>query len=178
MKQRLMIQNYVALNTTVEKKPGNNTVSDPQMGKRNSWTTRWWAGETEDTALMLSERHDSLGKRPHICHCAFSTPARTKKGGLENRKQKHNLCKDTGYARYLAAVVPREDPESSEKLQEVERRHDELEKRLTGKHEAAAHEEGEILELQHTTTTAAAAHDVAEILGKKHAATTTAITRQ
>ena len=53
------------------------------------------------------------------------------------------------------------------------RRYDELEKRLTGKREAAAHEESEILERQHTTTTAAAANDEAEIL-EQHTVVTAA----
>ena len=56
-------------------------------------------------------------------------------------------------ARYRASMEPREDPDSPENLQEVERRYDELEKRLTGKHEAAAHEESEILDRKHTMTT-------------------------
>ena len=40
-------------------------------------------------------------------------------------------------------MKPHGDPGSSEKFQEIERRYDELEKRLTGKHEAAAQEESE-----------------------------------
>ena len=52
-------------------------------------------------------------------------------------------------------MEPREDPDSSENIQEVERRYDELEKRSIGKHEAAAREESEILERKHTMTTTA-----------------------
>ena len=45
-----------------------------------------------------------------------------------------------------------------------ERRYDELEKRLTGKHEAAAREEPETSERKHTMTTAVAPNDEVEIL--------------
>ena len=61
-------------------------------------------------------------------------------------------------------MEPREDPDSSEKLQEIDRIYDELEKRFIGTHEAAAHEESEILERQHTMTTAAATHEESETL--------------
>ena len=92
-------------------------------------------------------------------------------------------------------MEPREDTDSSENLQEVERRYDELD-RLTGKHEATAHEQSEILERKHTMTAAAtydeaetleqqhatretaAATHVAEIFEQKHAATTAAITNE
>ena len=73
---------------------------------------------------------------------------RRKKGGLENKKQKHNLYKDARHSRYLESVQSREDPDSSENLQEVERRSDELEKTFTGKHEAAP-DESEIHERKH-----------------------------
>ena len=42
------------------------------------------------------------------------------RGGLENKKQKQNLNKDTRYARYLASMEPREDPASSANLREVQ----------------------------------------------------------
>ena len=65
-------------------------------------------------------------------------------------------------------MKPREDPDSSEKLQEIERLYDELEERFTGKQEAAAHEESETLERQHTMTTAATTHEESEILERQH----------
>ena len=61
-----------------------------------------------------------------------------------------------------------------QKNQEIDRRCDELEKRFTGKHEAAAHEESERLERQHTQTTAATTHEESEKLERQHAATTAA----
>ena len=103
-------------------------------------------------------------------------------------------------------MEPRADPDSSENLKEVERRYDEREKRLIGKHDVAAHEESEVLERrqqltmkqkifeqhtmktadaddetgifeqQHLTRATVAAKDAAEVLEQKHAATTAAIT--
>ena len=61
-------------------------------------------------------------------------------------------------------MEPREDPEPSEKMHEIERRYDELEERLTGKHEVAAHEESEILGRKHPMASAAATHEESEIL--------------
>ena len=71
-------------------------------------------------------------------------------------------------------MEPREDPDSSVNLQEAERRYDELEKRLIGKHEAATHEESKILERWHTMTTTAATHEESEILVRQHTTTTVA----
>ena len=55
----------------------------------------------------------------------------------------------------------------------VEQRYGELEKRLTGEHEAAAHEESEILERKDATTTTAA-HEESEIPDRQYTTTTAA----
>ena len=62
---------------------------------------------------------------------------------------------------------------SHPKIQEIERRYDELAKRFIGKHEAAAHAESDILEKQQTTTAAATNKD-GEILEQQHTTTTAA----
>ena len=97
-----------------------------------------------------------------------------KKEGRLGKKQEQNLFRNTRYARYSTSRKPREDPDSSEKLQEIERRYVELGKRFTGKHEATAHDESEILERQHTMKTAAATHEESEILERQHTTTTSA----
>ena len=72
---------------------------------------------------------------------ALSFPKHKKNGGSENKKLKQNPCTGTRYTRYFASLEPRDVSNSSANLFEVEQSYDELEKRLTGEHEAAAHEE-------------------------------------
>ena len=98
------------------------------------------------------------------------------KDDWKTKKQKPNLYKDTRDARYPASMEPHEDPHSSENIEEVERRFDELDKRLFDKNEAAAHEESEILERKHTMTTTATTHEESEILERQHTTTAAAAT--
>ena len=108
--------------------------------------------------------HLGSGHRSVTAHSRF--PRAEKGGELESKKQKQNLYKDARYARYPASIDPREDPDSSENIRGKSNKDDELEKRLTGKHDAAAHEESEILERKHTMTpTAAATNDEADETG-------------
>ena len=64
--------------------------------------------------------------------------------------------------------------QSQRKIHEIERRYEELEKRVTGKHEAAATEEVEIPERQHTTTTAAQRAELTGEAEQQHATKTAA----
>ena len=128
---------------------------------------RYCAGaEANDTI------HWGSGHRSVTAHYRFPCAKKKKRGGLENKKQKQNLCKDTRYARHPASVEAREDGESSENIQEFQRRYDGREMRLTGKHEAAAHEERETLVRKHTMTTTAAMHKESEVLERQLATTT------
>ena len=65
--------------------------------------------------------------------------------------------------------------QSQRRIHEIERRYDELEKRVTGKHESSSTEEAEIPERQHTTTTATQTEEmIGETDQQQHVTTTKA----
>ena len=92
---------------------------------------------------------------------AFPSPMRQQERRIGQRRSEHNLYKKTRYTRQSASMETREGPEPSVKIQDNERRYDELQERFTGKHEATVHKEAEILERQQTTTTTAATSEEA-----------------
>ena len=57
--------------------------------------------------------HLESDHRSVAAHCRF--PCVKKKGGLDNKYRKHNLCTYTRYTRQSASMETREDPEPSEK---------------------------------------------------------------
>ena len=118
-----------------------------------------------------------LGMTTDLLLRIFDPRAQKTNGGLENTNQKQHLYKNTRYMRRSTSMESRKDPDSSETHKEIERRYDELEKKFIGKHEAAAHKESELLERQHTLTTAAATY-VAGIPEQKYSATTVAIANE
>ena len=113
MKLWLMIQKYVA-----PKKP--YTFRSPSekekqlyhvvLDKRNR---RYCTDAEANDMIHLGRDHRSVTAHGRI-------PCAETKGGLENKKQKQNLFKDTRYAKYPSSMTPREDPDSEEKLLENE----------------------------------------------------------
>ena len=77
-----------------------------------------------------------------------------KKGRLNNEDWNTNLYKKARCKRQSVSTETSEDHEPTERIHEIEPRCDELEKRFTGKHEAA-NEKAETTERQHRTTTTA-----------------------
>ena len=90
--QCLMIQNYVALNTTFEK------------NLQKQYTVR----STSDYIIRLESDHRSV-----TAHFRF--PYVKLKGGLDSKDRKQNLCKNTNYMRQSASMERRDDPRPSEK---------------------------------------------------------------
>ena len=156
--QWLMVQNYVALNTTFKKMPEKQATfrsasgKDKQLDyllidKRNSKLN--CADAEANDMICLESDHRSV-----TVHFRF--PCVKKKGGLNNGDQEHNIFSKMQDASDIQHPrKKREAPEPTERSMKSSEYMMNSEKRFTGKHEAAANEKADITERQHATTTTA-----------------------
>ena len=98
-------------------------VADPKLcgtqyniqKKRAKHTFRSPSGKEKQLDYVVIDRRNRRCCTDAEASDMIHFPMRKKRGGgLETKKQKQNLCTDTRYARYLATVEPREDPDSSD----------------------------------------------------------------
>ena len=158
-----MIQNYVELKTTFKKHPKKQYKFRSASGKEQQLDygeidrrNRRYCTDTESNDMIhLGSDHRSV-----IAHFRF--PCVKKMRGLNNKDREQNLCKKYKIHEtlYINGTTPRSRfIKNTRTWSEYVMN---LKKGSLVKHEAAAHEELEILERQHTTT-AAAGNDVADI---------------
>ena len=136
MKQWLMIQNYVALNTTFKRVPEKQATFRSASVKHKQLdyvvlidkrSRRYCTDAEANDMIHLESDHRSVAR--------FRFPRFKKIGGLNNEQTSSQTqrCK-----RQSAPMETREDP--TERIHEIERRYDELDKRFAGKHEATTNE--------------------------------------